>query len=183
MKKIIRLTESDLTNIVKRVIKESAVKDSLIDMIKDEGWESAVELVGGRVNLKKLVGIESPIDFLNLFNDLDVIDSEENPNLTLFRYEIGNNLMVHDDEFDFVYINYGKIWSFLEKVFGLNYSEIQELTQEWLGEVYDLKGVYTSWKARSMFLWLGEVYDLKGVTTTLRGGAVGGSLSEAYKKN
>jgi hypothetical protein len=51
--------------------------------------------------------------------------------------------MVHNDEFDFVYINYGKIWSFLEKVFGLNYAEIQELTQEWLGEVYDLKGVYT----------------------------------------
>ena len=34
MKKVIRLTESDLTNIVKRVIKESDVKDSLIDMIK-----------------------------------------------------------------------------------------------------------------------------------------------------
>jgi hypothetical protein len=126
-----------------KLIKENSVKGSLIDMIKEDGWKSVYGLVGGIDNLKKLVGIESPIDFLNLFNDLDVIDSEEKPNLTLFRYEIGNNLMVHDDEFDFVYINYGKIWSFLEKVFGLNYAEIQELTQEWLGEVYDLKGVYT----------------------------------------
>jgi hypothetical protein len=126
-----------------KLIKENSVKGSLIDMIKEDGWKSVYGLVGGIDNLKKLVGIESPIDFLNLFNDLDVIDSEEKPNLTLFRYEIGNNLMVHDDEFDFVYINYGKIWSFLEKVFGLNYSEIQELTQEWLGEVYDLRGVYT----------------------------------------
>jgi hypothetical protein len=141
--KIIRLTESDLTNIVKTVIKENSLRQDLIQQIKEDGWKETSEFVGGRVNLKKLVGIESPIDFLNLFNDLDVIDSEENPNLTLFRYEIGNNLMVHDDEFDFVYINYGKIWSFLEKVFGLNYAEIQEVTQEWLGEVYDLRGVYT----------------------------------------
>ncbi len=141
--KIIRLTESDITNIVKTVIKENSLRQDLIQQIKEDGWKETSEFVGGRVNLKKLVGIESPIDFLNLFNDLDVIDSEENPNLTLFRYEIGNNLMVHDDEFDFVYINYGKIWSFLEKVFGLDYAEIQELTQEWLGEVYDLRGVYT----------------------------------------
>ena len=141
--KIIRLTEYDLTNIVKKVIKENSLRQDLIQQIKEDGWKETSEFVGGRVNLKKLVGIESPIDFLNLFNDLDVIDSEENPNLTLFRYEIGNNLMVHDDEFDFVYINYSKIWSFLEKVFGLNYAEIQELTQEWLGEVYDLRGVYT----------------------------------------
>jgi len=34
MKKIIRLTESDLTNIVKKVIKENEAKASLIDMIK-----------------------------------------------------------------------------------------------------------------------------------------------------
>jgi hypothetical protein len=34
MKKIIKLTESDLTNIVKRVIKENSAKDDLIQMIK-----------------------------------------------------------------------------------------------------------------------------------------------------
>jgi hypothetical protein len=141
--KIIRLTESDLTNIVKTVIKENSLRDDLIQQIKEYGWKETSQFVGGRVNLKKLVGIESPIDFLNLFNDLDVIDSEEKPNLTLFRYEIGNNLMVYDDEFDFVYINYSIIWSFLEKVFGFNYSEIQEVTQEWLSEVYDLREVTT----------------------------------------
>ena len=141
--KIIRLTESDFTRIVKKVIKENSLRQDLIQQIKEDGWKSVSGLVGGIDNLKKLVGIESPIDFLNLFNDLDVIDSEEKPNLTLFRYEIGNNLMVYDDEFDFVYINYSIIWSFLEKVFGFNYSEIQEVTQEWLSEVYDLRGVTT----------------------------------------
>ena len=75
--KVIKLTESDLTNIVKRVIKENAAKDSLIDMIKDEGWQSAAELVGGVENLKKLVGAETPMDFLNIFTDLDVVQSEK----------------------------------------------------------------------------------------------------------
>jgi hypothetical protein len=150
--KIIRLTESDLTNIVKKVIKENSLRQDLIQQIKEDGWKSASELVGGYENLKKLVGIKTPMDFLHLFDDLDVIDSEENPNLTLFRYEIGNNLMVYDDEFDFVYINYSIIWSFLEKVFGFNYSEIQEVTQEWLSEVYDLRGVTTQGVATMYFV-------------------------------
>ena len=43
-----------------------------------------------------------------------------------------------------VYINYNKIWRGLEIVFfELNDFEIQELTQEWLYEVYDLRGVTT----------------------------------------
>ena len=126
-----------------KLIKENSVKGSLIDMIKEDGWKSVSGVVGGIDNLKKLVGIESPMEFLHLFDDLDVVQSEEKPDWTLFRYEIGNNLMVYDDEFDFVYINYSIIWSFLEKVFGFNYSEIQEVILEWLSEVYDLRGVTT----------------------------------------
>ena len=142
--KIIRLTESDLTNIVKKVIKENDAKDFLIDTIKEDGWKSASELVGGYENLKKLVGFKTPMDFLHLFDDLNVINSEEKPYLTLFRYEIGNKLMVYNSVNNVVYINYNKIWRGLEIVFfELNDFEIQELTQEWLYEVYDLRGVTT----------------------------------------
>jgi len=164
MKKIIRLTESDLTNIVKRVIKESAVKDSLIDMIKEDGWESAAELVGGIKNLKKLTGIETHMDFLKLFNDLDVVQSEEKPDWELYRYEKGNNMMIYDRKNDYVFIDYYKIWSFLEKVFGLNYSEIQQLTEEWLSEVYNLRGVTPPRTGNIDFQELSEVYNLRGVT-------------------
>ena len=144
MKKIIKLTESDITNIVKKVIKENEAKGFLIDMIKEDGWKSASELVGGYENLKKLVGFKTPMDFLHLFDDLNVINSEEKPNLTLFRYEIGNKLMVYNSVNNVVYINYNKIWRGLEIVFfELNDFEIQELTQEWLYEVYDLRGVTT----------------------------------------
>ena len=127
-----------------KLIKENEAKDFLIDMIKEDGWKSASELVGGYENLKKLVGFKTPMDFLHLFDDLNVINSEEKPNLTLFRYEIGNKLMVYNSVNNVVYINYNKIWRGLEIVFfELNDFEIQELTQEWLYEVYDLRGVTT----------------------------------------
>ena len=142
--KIIRLTESDFTRIVKKVIKENSLRQDLIQQIKEDGWKSASELVGGYENLKKLVGFKTPMDFLHLFDDLNVINSEEKPYLTLFRYEIGNKLMVYNSVNNVVYINYNKIWRGLEIVFfELNDFEIQELTQEWLYEVYDLRGVTT----------------------------------------
>jgi hypothetical protein len=139
--KIIRLTESDITNIVKTVIKENAAKDSLIDMIKEDGWEETTELVGGSENLKKLVGIKTPMDFLHLFDDLNVVQSEETPDWTLFKYEKRTKLMVYNRLRNIVYINYYKFWRVLEYDFYLNDSEINELIQEWLDEVYDLRDV------------------------------------------
>ena len=139
--KVIKLTESDLTNIVKRVIKESAIKDSLIDMIKNDGWESAAELVGGDENLAKLTFNNEPMNFLHMFDDLDVVKSEEKPNWILYRYEKRNNMMIYNKKNDEVYINYSKIWQFLEESFGLDFNEIQEVMKEWLFEVYNLRGV------------------------------------------
>jgi len=139
--KIIRLTESDLTNIVKTVIKENDAKDSLIDMIKEDGWEETSELVGGSENLKKLVGIKTPMDFLHLFDNLNVVQSEETPDWTLFKYEKRTKLMVYNRLRNIVYINYYKFWRVLEYGFYLNDSEINELIQEWLDEVYDLRDV------------------------------------------
>ena len=143
MKKIIKLTESDLTNIVKRVIKENAVKNDLIQMIKEEGWKSAAELVGGDKNLAKLAFNNDPMNFLHMFDDLDVVKSEKVPNWTLYRYEKGNNIMIYNRKNGNTYVNYYKIWEFLEKGFGLDFDEIQGLTNEWLFEAYNLSGVTT----------------------------------------
>jgi hypothetical protein len=130
-----------ITERQKNVLFENKRNEVLIDTIKYEGWESAADMVGGSENLKTLVEIKTPIDFLNIFTDLDVVQSEENPDLELYRYEKGNNMMIYDRKNDYVFIDYHKIWSFLEKVFGLNYFEIQQLTEEWLSEVYNLRGV------------------------------------------
>jgi hypothetical protein len=108
-------------------------------MIKQIGWENASKSVGGFKNLMKLLKIKTPMDFLNLFNDLNVVQGERNPNLTLFRYEKGNNMVVYDRETGYAYVNYDDIWSFLRYNFDLNNSEIQELIKYWLGEVYNLR--------------------------------------------
>ena len=51
--------------------------------------------------------------------------------------------MVYDRKNEFVYINYDDIWEFLKEGFRLKYDEIQELTEEWLGETYNLRGITT----------------------------------------
>ena len=136
---------------------ENKKNQFLFDIIKEDGWQTASELVGGIKNLKKLTGIETPIDFLNIFTDLDVVQREEIPDWTLFRYEKGNNVMVYDRKSDIIYINYDVIWSFLEKGFDLEYSEIQQLTEEWLSEVYNLRGVTPNYRPRGYLLALSEV--------------------------
>jgi hypothetical protein len=81
------------------------------------------------------------MDFLHLFDDLNVVQSEETPDWTLFKYEKRTKLMVYNRLRNIVYINYYKFWRVLEYDFYLNDSEINELIQEWLDEVYDLRDV------------------------------------------
>jgi hypothetical protein len=128
-----------ITESQKKLLFENSINDSLINILKTDGWKSAVELVGSPKNLMKLLKIKTPMDFLNLFNDLDVVQSKEKPNLTLFRYEKGNNMVVYDRETGYAYVNHYDIWSFLRDNFGLNYIEIQEFIKDWLGEAYNLR--------------------------------------------
>jgi hypothetical protein len=154
VKKIIRLTESDLTHIVKRVINENSKRDIFIELIKKNGWDEAAEYVGGVENLKRLMGIETPMEFLHLFDDLDVVQSEEYPNWTLFRYKPKHNIMIFDRKNRIVYTDYHNIWLVLEDGFDLNKTEIYELTKEWLSKVYDLRNI------RIQILWESQLGDI-----------------------
>ena len=130
-----------ITESQKKLLFENSVNNFLIDMIKTDGLKSAVELVGGSKNLMKVLKIKTPMDYLNLFNDLDVVQSKERPEWTLFRYVKGDNMFIYNKENGDAYVNYDDIWSFLEKSFDLKYNEIQGLIKDWLGEVYNLRGV------------------------------------------
>jgi hypothetical protein len=59
------------------------------------------------------------------------LDSERKP---LFMY-------FQDSENKRVYINYVRIWSVLEKDFGLNHTEIKGLIRRWLEGTYNLRGL------------------------------------------
>ena len=148
-----------------KLIKENvSLKEKLLGLIKKVGFESVVKIVGSSDKTFEIFDIKEPMDFLNLFNDLDIVQSEEQENCTLYRYKKGHNFMIYNRKNGNVYINYDEIWSVLENKFGLNYDETQELTRVWLDEVYNLRGVTPEMYVGKTWEKLDEVYNLRGVT-------------------
>ena len=65
---------------------ESKLEQNLKQQIKNFGIKDTAELVNGFDNLMEILNINSPMDFLHLFDDLDQVQSEIDPDWTLFRY-------------------------------------------------------------------------------------------------
>jgi hypothetical protein len=119
---------------------ESKLKQNLKQEIKDFGIKDTAELVNGFDNLMEILNIDSPMKFLHLFDDLEQVQSEIDPDWTLFRYKPKKNLMVHNRKNRTVFINYEEIWKPLFDA-GLFDPDIKKLTKEWLSSVYNLRGV------------------------------------------
>ena len=136
-----------MKQLIRKILKEESLRHTLIDDIKNNSIKETSELVGGIDNLFKVLNVNSPMDFLHLFDDLDQVQSKEEKDWTLFRYKPKHNLMVYNTKNETVYINYDDIWLVLEDHFGLKYSEIQKLTMKCLSEVYNLRGVKTFFNA------------------------------------
>ena len=140
MKKIIRLTETDLTNIVSRVIKENSMRDDLIQMIKNDKVYVAAEYVGGAKNLKKLTGINDPMDFLNLFNDLNV-DTIVNGK-GIFTNNDGDRIITISTNSMgkvFASVDSHAIWAPFRYLFPTTNADTANLIRRWLKEVYGIK--------------------------------------------
>ena len=131
-------------NIRKVLREETNFKTKIHKTIKNIGILDTMKITGGKDRFMKKMDIESPTDFLHLFDGMEVVQSEENPDWTLFRYKPKKNLMIYDRKINEVYINYYEIWLVLEDHFGLNYTEIQRFTKRWLDEVYNLRGITTN---------------------------------------
>ena len=117
-------------------------ENKLEKVLKKSGTKKTIELLGGWDNFCKVFNIESPMDFLHLFDNLERVQSEEKKNWTLFRYKKGYNYIVYDRKNEEVYINNVEILMILLNMirqFDTTYTVIQEVTKKWLGEVYDLK--------------------------------------------
>ena len=117
----------------------------LTDLIKTEGLYSLPKWVGDYKNLFEVLDVKTPMEFLHLFDDLDVVESEEDSDYTLFRYKLGYNVMILSKEFGVkhVLINYDEIWSVLRNHFKLKDMEVQQLTMLWISEVFNLKDIPT----------------------------------------
>ena len=131
-----------ITELQYNLLFESKLKQNLKQEIKNFGVKDTAELVNGLDYLFEILNINSPMEFLHLFDDLDVVQSEMDPDWTLFRYKPKHNLMVHNRKNRTVFINYEEIWKPLFDT-GLFDPDIKELTKEWLSSVYNLRGVTT----------------------------------------
>jgi hypothetical protein len=141
---------------MKYIITESQdnkMVEKLTNSIKSDGWSRTSKLVGGDENLIKLLGITSPMEFLHLFDNLNVSKNKEEPDWTLFNNNMGDNLMIYNKKNKIVYIDKNEIWLILRKIFGITSPEIQELTKEWLKKIYKLRRVTTTIKLQN-FGWL-----------------------------
>ena len=136
-------------------------ENKLEKVLKQKGIKKTIQMIGGWDNFCKVFNIEGPMDFLHLFDDLEVVQSEEEENLTLFRYKKGNNLMVYDRKSKEVYISNKDIWSFLNVKFHLSFLEVKEVTKKWLDEVYNLSEITPYKEKVNLTFRLDEVYNLK----------------------
>ena len=132
-----------MEKLIKKILKEESLKQTLKQQVKEFGWKDTADLVGGAENLSKIAFDNDPMEFLHLFDDLDVVQSEQMKDWTLFRYKKHENLMIYNRKNNDVYIVYDRIWLVLNGDFGLKYTETQSLTETWLYEVYNLRGVTT----------------------------------------
>lgn len=114
------------------------IRDFLIEIIKNDKWSSASKIVNGDANLVEILGFNTPIEFLNLYSDLEVVKSTTRPEILLFRYEPTKNLMEwntwsSDRE---IYVDQYGIWNILKDVWNLDFMDTRELISAWIDETF-----------------------------------------------
>lgn len=123
---------------MKLIIKESQLNNTIAKLIKTEGWEKTGETLGlSPKEFMEQIFDGNPMDFLNIYNDLDVVQSEEKPDCTLFRYEKGDNLMVYSNINKIMGIDVDNILSFLiESGFE---EDATDILIEWLSNTFEIE--------------------------------------------
>ena len=134
--------QESIRRILREESKNTSLQDKVLYILKSKGVELASKAVGGFKNLFKILDINSPMDYLHLFDDLDYVESEETQGLFLFRYEKGKNVMVFEESDNgiYVYINYdiifGPLANFRETV---RYDEKMQTIKRWLTREYGVE--------------------------------------------
>ena len=133
----------DVNESVNRIAEgqQGSIKIELLNMVKDMGWRLSAKVINGSEKLAKLAFNNDPMEFLHMFDDMDIVQSESNQYWTLFRYKERYNLMVYQEGIKQINVSYKDIWSFLTMGFDLRDSEIKEIINIWLDEVYNIRGV------------------------------------------
>ena len=114
-------------------------ENKLEKVLKQSGTKKTIELLGGWDNFCKVFKVESPMDFLHLFDDLEEFKSTENSNFLLYRYRTGKNIMIYNINENRIGISDKDILAFVTTsiLFTTDFKP-REIIQTWLNEVYNL---------------------------------------------
>ena len=115
-------------------------KEILKQRVLKNGWRFVSEMIGGFDILYKHAFNNDYNEFLKLYSDLEVVQSEQRPNRMLYRFEKGKNMFIYDKKNEYVYINFDVIWSFFRYGIGLEFDDTQDIMKKWLDKVYNLRG-------------------------------------------
>jgi hypothetical protein len=128
---------------------KSSIKKQLQNLIDNIGINRAKIAVGGFKNLFRILNINSPMDYLHLFDNIKIIplsqtefsDGFFNENdVDCYGYSPDKIIFIHfKDREGEGRISYEEIWEVLREGFGLSYEETRDVTMEWLNSVFDLQ--------------------------------------------
>ena len=106
-------------------------------MVEKLGLKETIKSLG--INRIKHAYGNNPLEFLDNFKNLEKVESPDYPNEILF-VKNGKVLMVQDKKTKIFWIDYDNIWSFFEKVLGIEQREIKEILTKWLEDDFKVKG-------------------------------------------
>lgn len=110
------------------------IRNELIKMIKNHSTRFAINCVGGYDNFKRALNIESPDDFLNLFNDLSYVKIEDR---LVFYFEGTNNfIMIYNltnKELRVGSIDFPLLW-----LFKISFSDSASIIKSWFNLNFDM---------------------------------------------
>ncbi len=125
---------------IRKILKEETnLKKIIHKLIKDSGFNVAIDVVGGFYELCEIMEIETPMDLLNLCNDLEMVESNKRPGVFLFRYKIGDNYFIYERGSDYVGVYLQNLPNVLFNHFGLTAAQMRRLFHKWFRESLNLK--------------------------------------------
>ena len=141
MKRIIKINEKQLDNIVKRVITEETNREKVInkltDYIKHSKWELAASIVGGVKNLVNIVFDGNYENYLKLFDNLKITEAENLDSTYFIVNEDGKTLMQYQSRLGDLYVDDVTFYDFFVEN-DLDDYEIADLIRNWVKKKFGI---------------------------------------------
>jgi hypothetical protein len=142
MKRIIKLNEKQLNNIVKRVISEEnnreKIVNKLVSYIKSGNWGLAASIVGGVKNLVKIVFDGNYENYLKMFDDLRVVEAENLDATYFIVNEDGKTLMQYQSRLGDLYVDDVTFYDFFVEN-DLDDYDIKDIIKNWVKEKFGIR--------------------------------------------